>query len=34
MVLTEILATSDWVDLQDPLSPTMSGSLLPKDPIA
>jgi hypothetical protein len=34
MVLTGILAISDWVDLQDRLSPTMSGSLLPKYPMA
>ena len=34
MDLTGILAISDWVDLQDRLSPTMSGSLLPKYPMA
>jgi hypothetical protein len=34
MVLTGILAISDWVDLQDRLSPTMSGSLLAKYPVA
>lgn len=34
MDLTGILAISDWMDLQDRLSPTRRGSLLPKYPMA